>query len=381
MISISDKTKCCGCEACAQVCPVTCISMELDEEGFRYPEVDRSICIDCGLCEATCPERSPVYPLCEASSFYAAYSNDFDYRACSSSGGLFYELAKQVISDGGIVCGAAYDEQFQVYHKCVGSLVELKSLLGSKYVQSRIGDSFRQVRDCLEEGRKVIFAGTECQVAGLKKFLDKNYEELLTVGLVCHGVPSLNAWKSYLGSFENHDCLSAINMRDKSSGWSNYNYSWKLIYKDGTERTFSQRDVSYMTGFVADYYLRPSCYGCSFKGLARSSDLTLGDFWGIWESNPDMDDDKGTSLVVVHTEKGSLELEMIQDNLHWKEVSADDALKQNPSIMTSACLSPKREEFFELLSEGKTVDSIVESLHEKQRLTKRSILQKLKQLF
>ena len=381
MIYIANKVNCCGCEACANVCPVSCIKMVLDEEGFRYPSVDPDVCIDCGLCEAGCPERNPVYPLHEAFEYYAAYSLDGDYRANSSSGGLFYELAKQVIGDGGIVCGAAYDEEFNVCHKCVGSLVELKSLLGSKYVQSHIGDSFKQVKTYLEEDRPVLFVGTECQVAGLKKFLGKDDERLLTVGVVCHGVPSLYAWRSYIGSLENSDQLASINMRDKSSGWSNYNYSWKFVYKDGTERCLPQREISYMNGFVADYYLRPSCYACSFKGLRRSADLTLGDFWGIWDCHPDMDDDRGTSLIMVHTGKGRLALDIIWQNIKSIEVSQEDAVLQNPSILTSAVLSSKRAEFFERLMEEESFDSIVKSLSDNQRSTARRVIHKLKQLF
>lgn len=197
MIHITDKRDCCGCNSCVQRCPKSCIRMREDDEGFLYPEVDESVCIDCGLCEKVCPvihqarENRPIV-VC------AAKNKSEEIRYQSSSGGVFTALANEIIREGGVVFGAGFDENWEVKHDCTETVEGLSAFRGSKYVQSRIGDSFKKAEQFLKIGRTVLFSGTPCQIAGLKRFLRKEYDNLLTVDFICHGVPSPGVWREYL---------------------------------------------------------------------------------------------------------------------------------------------------------------------------------------
>lgn len=197
MIKITDKSRCCGCESCRSVCPKKCISMKADKEGFLYPEVDLSQCVDCKLCEKVCPVLHPAL-LDRKPKVFAGINNDIKIRLQSSSGGIFTLLAEQILHKGGIVFGACFDEHWNVVHSYTDTIEGLEHFRGSKYVQSYVGDSFVQVKKFLDEGREVLFSGTPCQIAGLKNFLRKPYHNLLTVDVVCHGVPSPKVWQSYL---------------------------------------------------------------------------------------------------------------------------------------------------------------------------------------
>lgn len=350
MIRIERKTECSGCYACYSVCPVNCIRMESDAEGFWYPIADATRCIGCGACEAAChiihkyePSRSPVA--------YAAYAKDEVTRRESSSGGLFTPICEAVIKDGGVVFGAAFDEDFQVHHIKIADAADIKIFRGSKYVQSKIGETYLEVKALLSQGRKVLFSGTPCQIAGLRQFLKSDDENLILVDIICHGVPSPKVWAVYKDFVEKSkkDRITAVNFRDKAKGWRLF--SLKLRFSKGFEQGKTLDDDPYMFGFLRNIFLRPSCYACVEKSLNRKSDMTIADYWGIEHVHPEFSDDKGISLVFVNTPKGEELFERIKPQLNWIETDILDGAAQNPASEHSAVMSGKREAFFEALEE------------------------------
>lgn len=379
MLTIN-KEQCTGCGACRNVCPADCIQMVPDAEGFLFPKVDGKACISCGRCEQTCPvlnlqqgEPSDVLP--EA---YAAYSRDSQTRSASSSGGVFTELSRYVLHRGGVVFGAAMDERLQVVHRCVETEEELTALRGSKYVQSSIGLTYRQVRQFLKADRLVLFTGTPCQIGGLRRFLKQDYDNLITQDVVCHGVPSPNAWKAYLKFREKQlgQQLQQVDFREKVPGWRRY--SLKLKLADGTEHTCEAAQDPYMRAFVKDLSLRSSCYRCAFKGLHRCADITLADFWGIEHICPEMDDDKGTSLVLLHTEKGKAFFEEIKEQLHCKPTDAEAACAYNPAMVKPSQSHAQRPLFYDKIASA-SFDCVVNAACPKKSLIRR-VREKLKRV-
>lgn len=350
---LADKKACTGCTACASICPKHCIEMFPDQNGFHYPSIDNTACINCGACERVCPVLNGVTKNECASNAYAAYTNDELLRMDSSSGGLFSELAKTVIDRGGVVYGAVYDEHFKIFHRAVESMEELAALRGAKYAESHLGKTFPEIKTRLEKGQIVLFSGTPCQVGGLQAFLKKDYDNLLCVDFVCHGVPSPVAWKKYVeyrAQNDNNGVLpEAINLRDKSSGWSKYQYSNTFKYADGKTHSDMSTQSLYMHLFTNDYISRRSCENCRFKGYSRPSDITLGDFWGIWDIAPNMDDNRGTSLVLIHSEKGQKAWNEISRQITAKTLSLENASQKNKSLISSSALKKEREKVLETI--------------------------------
>lgn len=370
MINIIDKSKCCGCNACAQRCPKQCISLHEDSEGFLYPKVNQSACIDCGLCEKVCPvlhQNEPRKPL----HVYAAINKNEKIRRESSSGGIFTALAEKIIKNGGVVFGARFDENWEVKHDYTETIEGLSALRGSKYVQSRMEDNYQKAETFLKEDRKVLFSGTPCQIAALKRFLQKEYDNLLTVDFICHGVPSPKVWRMYLKdtcgkileesgkntvfsaftSGEVNSCIEAISFRNKNLGWKKYSFFLKLNpdYIKGEKNTAGLFEPlnsnSYLRGFIRNIFLRPSCHQCPAKCFKSQSDITLGDFWGCNIFYPDLDDDKGVSLVFTHNNKYP------SYNLHIKqlETTLEKAINQNPAIVKSCKVRKNRQLFMDKL--------------------------------
>ncbi len=373
---LADKTDCIGCTACAGICPAHCIRMVPDRNGFRYPIIDSAACIGCGACERTCPVLNDIPKSSSASAeAYAAYSLDEPMRMQSSSGGVFTEIAKTVLSKGGAVYGAAYDKDFNVYHCAAESPEELEALRGAKYAESRLGDVFPEIKARLNRGQEVLFSGTPCQVGGLKAFLGKDYENLLTVDFVCHGIPSPMVWRSWLQMCTKTDeggkTIEEIDLRDKSTGWSRYRYSNRIRFIDGSEYSVSSSNSLYMRLFVGDYILRSSCYDCRFKGYERPSDITIGDFWGIWDIAPEMDDDRGTSLVLLRSAKGKSLWKEVRESLEFKPMALQEASASNISLIKSAPVREEREKVLKAIREQGIQAG--ESLLEKQ---KRSVASK-----
>ncbi len=324
--------------------------MQRDKEGFLYPMIAKEDCIDCGLCEKVCP----VIHLSEAREpleVYAAMNRDEAIRITSSSGGIFTLLAEQVIREGGVIFGARFNEKWEVVHVYTETIEGLEEFRGSKYVQSRIGKTYEQAESFLKQRRKVLFSGTPCQIAGLRLYLQREYDNLLTVDLICHGVPSPMIWQMYLAETIRKlkaQSIEKIDFRNKIFGWRQY--SFKLIYKKNSrqeEYIKKSTDNLYIKGFLSDLYLRPSCYDCPVKCLKSGSDITLGDFWGIEHIRPERDDDKGISAVLVNTQRGidlfsKIDAEKIL--FSYGEVS-----RGNQMLVTSVKTPTKRNEFWNCL--------------------------------
>ncbi|MBR6740805.1 MAG: Coenzyme F420 hydrogenase/dehydrogenase, beta subunit C-terminal domain [Clostridia bacterium] len=345
MINVSDKTKCCGCHACASVCPKGCIEMVADGEGFLYPNVDTDACIGCGKCERVCPLTNENKRDEGQAEAYAAVSNDSSIRAESSSGGVFTLVAEAVIDRGGAVFGAAFNEDLELENIAVESKDELSRLRGSKYLQSRIGDSYRLAKDMLEGGRPVLFSGTPCQVAGLKSYLGRDYDALICIDVACHGVPSPKVWEKYLRFREQKadSNVKIVRFRDKSDSWKSYCVRFEFengsVYRERADKD------PYMRAFIGDVCLRPSCHTCKFKAGAVRSDITLADFWGVNRIMPEMDDDKGTSLVIANSQKGRALLQSIGGRMRIAKTDADAAFSYNPAIIRPSAQSPNRDAF------------------------------------
>lgn len=359
MIQITNKNHCCGCSACAQICPKQCIAMMPDSEGFCYPKINETICVKCGLCEKVCPMLKSQNMQGQVHA-WAAYCKEDKIRLASSSGGIFSLLAEEILEEGGVVFGAAFDGQMMVHHVAVESVRDLERLRGSKYLQSRIENSYADVKAYLAADRKVLFSGTACQIAGLLHFLGRPYEKLWTVDVLCHGVPTPTLWKNYL-SEQNRAFkmpVRQISFRDKSQGWKKYQMAWKVeggeIYRQPASRN------PYMRLFLSNICLRPSCYDCHFKGFPRVSDLTLGDCWGVEQHSPEMDDDKGTSVVIVNTEKGNTLREKIAGRCVWKEEKLDVLLPPTADSRKSVQPHPNRRRFFLLMLEDKPVSALLQ---------------------
>ncbi len=344
-VFLKERTKCNGCSACANACPKNCITMTADDFGFLYPHIDEEICIDCGLCEKVCPvfNKNEVESIPKA---YAVKNTDENIRMQSSSGGTFTAIAEKIFDDGGVVFGAAFSDDFKkVNHIAVENIEDLYKLRGSKYVQSRIGDSFADAKKELDNGRKVLFTGTPCQIGGLLSYLRKDYPNLITQDIICHGVPSPYVWEKYveLREAKAGAGTTTVSFRYKATGWETY--SMQMKFANGTEYCERNSNDPYMKGFLDNIYLRSSCYDCAFKTVQRKADITLADFWGVWDTLPQMYDGKGTSLVITNTEKGENIINSVSNQLEIVEADLSKAVKYNSAAEKSVPTNPQRVEF------------------------------------
>lgn len=346
LINVINKTSCCGCNACCNICPTNAIQMINDEKGFLFPSIDKEKCINCGMCEKVCPmlvnKHNKNNPIA-----YACYNKDEKIRMESSSGGIFTLLAINIINHGGVVFGASFNNENLVEHICIDNIYDLYKLRGSKYLQSNTNTTYKEVKGYLDKNVLVLYTGTPCQIEGLLSYLQIDYENLYTQDIICHGVPSPKVWKKYLEFRlgDNKDKI-IINFRDKSEGWSNFNI---VLQNDSIKYKNVYKKDLYLKAFLKDICLRDSCYNCKFKKLNRLSDITLGDFWGISEVLPEMNDDKGTSLVIVNSKKARGLFDKISTDIIFKEVELDTALEFNPMMIKSSDLHKNREKFFENL--------------------------------
>lgn len=380
MINITDKKDCCGCSACVQKCPKHCITLKEDNEGFLYPKVDASLCIDCGLCEKVCPWLNRPEPL-RPQEVLAVKNRNEEERMASSSGGVFIALAKKVIEKGGVVFGAVFDENWEVRHAYAETLEGVRLMMGSKYVQSRIGDSYREAERFLKDGREVLFTGTPCQVTGLHNYLRKDYPNLLSVDFLCHGVPSPGVWRRYLdetfnvrsarraaagkntvlsSSLKSLPVITGIEFRDKKlHGWKKYSFVVRGSAPKADKNSVLLSDIyydnPYMRGFLSNVYLRPSCYQCKCKNGVSRSDLTIADFWGLMMSA--IDDDKGIGMVLTNTDKGREIFSKL--NMEVNPSTFEIAKRFNGGFHESVKVHPKRRFFYEELSKGVSVEPAV----------------------
>lgn len=341
MIQITDKSQCCGCTACASICPHSAITMQPDVMGFLYPVVDKNKCTDCDLCEKVCAfhenyDKSLNLPVPEA---YAARHKDIHEVETSRSGAAFIAISDWILKHGGVVYGAGYAEHFRVVHKRAVTKEERNEFKGSKYVQSDLGDVFRQVKQDLKDGRIVLFSGTPCQTSGLHSYIGKKLREnLYLVDIVCHGVPGPNLWQDFLSYLEKKqgDKICWVDFRDKQEfGWTAHRETFKFV--KGGKMIFT-----YL--FYQHIMFRKSCEKCPFTNTHRPSDITLADFWGWEKVNPELNkDDKGLSLVLVNTEKGKRLFDAVKQDMNIASVKLEDCLQ--PNLCHPSEPHPKRDKF------------------------------------
>lgn len=370
MIKITDKTNCCGCNACVQCCPKQCITMHQDEEGFDYPTVNKNDCIDCGLCENVCPvlncgeSKRPI-------KVYAAKNTNEETRLKSSSRGVFTTLAEDILHKGGVVFGVSFDQEWNAVHTYTENIEGLAAFRGSKYVQSKVGFSYKQVKSFLQNGREVLFTGTPCQIAGLKNFLRKDYPNLLTIEILCHGVPSPKVWQRYLAErkaqFQCND-ICQISFRDKRNGWAQF--YMVINFKNGNLYTAPFFNDTYFKGFLSNLYLRPSCYACKCKNGHANSDIVIADYWNINEALPEYNDNKGISLVLVNSPKGLSNINSLSTLIDYKETGYEVCRGRNGGFLEHIPVHKKRQTFFKLLNQnGTTLPDLVEKCQKTTLLT------------
>ena len=380
MINITDKTQCCGCEACMQICPKHCISYSQDAEGFSYPFVNMDLCIHCGLCDKICTVLNQNQQ-CEPKKVFAAINQDYDIRYESSSGGVFSLLANYVIEKGGVVFGVCFDAQWRAVIDIAETKEDARKFRGSKYVQASIGNSYSYCEKYLLDGRMVLFSGTPCQISGLLHYLRKPFSNLLTVDIICYGVPSPLIWQRYLNEIVELTNPKVLRSQIKRIQKSlTYNLNYENIGQGKVGLVSPANRNYYMRAFLSGLSIRPSCSDCPAKGGASHSDITLGDCWGIQDIQPSMDDNKGISAVMIHTEKG----EKLFESLHVmkRRIDYNEIKQHNKAVFKSAVLHSERDTFFKKIIVSENVNDCLKEytqLSLRERITKmKSIMSKLK---
>ncbi len=353
MISAA-RADCSGCSACANICPKNAIEMIRDAEGFSYPKINPELCIKCGRCDSTCPALNFRKKIVEKlPATFAAIHPDEKILRHSSSGGIFSALSEIILQNGGVVFGAAFDKNWRVVHTSAETLNELENLRGSKYAQSQIGLVYRQAKKSLEAGRKVLFSGTPCQCAGLKHFLGKDYENLLKIEILCHGVPSPGLWENYIGEIGYAHPITHINFRSKRNGWAS---NMDINFADQGHILTANSKNLYGKLFLRGITERPSCSVCKCKFPNGEADLSIGDAWGIKDFAPEMYNELGTSIIFVHTEKGNNFFR--QMNLIKKQIKFRNVAKS--SFMIPLAADSRREKFFAEIAKSATPIAVMQ---------------------
>ena len=361
MILFKDKSECSGCGACMNICPKDAIKMVPDSAGFLYPVIDNNICISCGQCKKVCFYRNSK-DLIQSDEVYSAVSKDDNLLMKSASGGIFAEISRAVVEDGGYVYGAAFvksNDELEVRHICASEKEELNQLQGSKYVHSVVGYSYRDVKAKLDGGAKVLFSGTPCQISGLNSYLGKDYDNLFTVDIVCHGVPSQKIFKDYIACQMKklNGKIEKFCFRDKSKGWG---LNASFVYKDKNgklrKKTMPFRLSSYYDMFIRSEIYRENCYSCPFADKKRVGDMTIGDFWGIQRQHPELmkanggryDEEKGVSCVLINTKKGKQLLDLIADKIDIHSSDFEKVSAENFQLLRPSALPDTREQILNL---------------------------------
>lgn len=385
MISITDKAKCTGCAACVDVCPCKAISFVTDVEGFQYPEVDPSRCTGCGMCDAVCPElnietlkkNDHEYP----QHTYAAINRNMSVRWDSTSGGAFSALAEAMYEQGGYVAGAAYDEDFTVSSFISSDSKDLPRLRGSKYLQSRSEGMHARILELLRNGEKVLACGTPCQMAALRSFLREDYENLLIVDFVCRGVNSPKVYRSYLDSLERRfgGKVVYVKAKNKQLGWRSL--TRKVVFDNGRVYYGVGMEDDFRRGYHTNVYCRPSCYVCRYKGFPRMSDITLADYWGIENVDRNLDNNIGTSMILLNSDKGKRFFESVCDRLEYVETGLAPALPGNVAFHKPIPVPAiDRKAFFEDLDQH-SFEYVTEKYFPKRNVGKKPFIFTMLKLF
>ena len=335
------KHECTGCSACTKICPVGAIKMQADEEGFLYPVIQKEKCIGCNLCKKKCaaiPQRENKIE----KGYGLKHKNDTE-RITSRSGGAFVALSDIILKDNGVVYGADIKEDFTVFHNRVENEQQRARLKGSKYVQSEMGNTIIRIANDLKEGKKVMFSGTPCQVEGVRKALEKeNTENLFTCDLLCHGVPTQKILKDYLKFIETKENKRIVHMnfRDKKYGWSEHHETF--TFEDGSCLSAQH----FRNLFYGHNILRPSCYECKYANTKRSSDINIGDFWGVETIAPSFYDEKGVSVIFINTKKGAQWFEHIKDEVEFIEIDTNSYARNTYALNDNHSPMPETREKF-----------------------------------
>lgn len=378
MINISDKQKCCGCNACGDVCPKAAITFKTDIEGFWYPEVNKETCIDCGLCEKVCPIinindlKKNDYP--KPAHVFAAVNKNMRVRWNSTSGGAYTALAEAMLEQGGYVSGAIYNDGFTGVHNYISNNPEdLEKLRSSKYLQSNAEGIFREIKDLLLKGEKVLACGTPCQMTALRSFLRKDYDNLLIVDFICRGVNSPKVYRAYLDSLEKKfgSRVVYVKAKNKELGWRNL--TRKVTFENGKSYYGIHMQDDFRRGYHTNVYCRPSCYDCQFKDFPRISDITIADYWGIEKVDKNLDMNIGTSMILLNSNKGIAFFESVKEKLEYRETSFESILGGNIALKKS--IEPAkidRNAFFKDLDEN-DFDYVTQKYFPLKKSTKRQI--------
>lgn len=356
MIQIVDKSKCCGCNACGDICPKDAITFKTDIEGFWYPEVNMERCIDCGLCEKVCPILHPADKIIryQEAQVFAAYTKDEEIRLDSTSGGIHSMLAQKMYDEHAYVGGAIYNEDHTVSQIVDDDPLMLPQIRSSKYLQSNSTGVYKEIKSLLKAGKQVFYCGCPCQIHALYNVLgNKEYDNLVTCDFICRGVNSPKVFLKYMGMLERQYGAKAVRIKFKAKNWGWHNFSMRVDFANGKQYCKDRWHDLFFIGYLqSGNFARPSCYKCPFKGFPQKADITLADFWGIEKIDPSMDQDKGTSLVMVNSDKGMKLFEKVKSSIVWKEFTMDDARTGNPAMDSSLKpIASNRDAFFAAINE------------------------------
>ena len=357
VVLFENKSDCCACGACLNVCSKSAISMKPDAEGFLYPEIDPNKCVECGVWKRVCKYKTSDLNAVE--STYAVTNRDEKQIMKAASGGLFSAAASAILSDGGCVFGATltFDSGHpDTHHIMVENKEDLWKLQGSKYVQSRIGRTYQQAKECLQHGRTVLFSGTPCQIAGLKSYLEKVYENLYTMDLICHGVPSAEFFDGYIQELNKkyRGKVTEYKFRDKTKGWG-MNTAFEIVRGDKKTTIFKTAKVqSYLSLFYDCKIFRENCYSCPYASSSRVGDVTIGDYWGIENEHPELDHDpdfdkeKGISCLLINSHKGQELFELIKNQIHFVPSQFAKVAKTNGQLKAPSVMPMERNNILDI---------------------------------
>lgn len=371
-----DKKDCCGCSACAQKCPVKAIEMKEDEEGFIYPEIDKNKCIDCGLCANVCPqliyeeEKKIDFPIA-----YACYNNDDNELLKSSSGGIFSVIAKYVLENDGIVIGAAFDEKLTLHHIAINNKNDLYKLRGSKYLQSDINAMYKKTEKELKNNRMVFFTGTPCQIAGLKSFLMKDYDNLITADLVCHGVPNQKIFSKYIEYLEGKYKSKVKNFDFRSKEKKGWGLTVRIETENGKVINKNSSFDPYYNAFLQCEIYRENCYKCKYTSFYRTSDITMADYWGVLSVHPEFYSEKGVSLILVNTKKGKKIFDILSNKISYIETDLEKASRKNMNLKRPSNRPERRNYIYKNINEKDCKKFVKENL--KLKIKPQSLIKSL----